>query len=168
MALDSTQNLWRKCSSCKKDILYNARYQVCSVSTCNSMDLVFCSVPCWDSHLGFARHRSEAGAIEKRAPATAEAAAAAPPSPKPAAPAPKKIFLSSPPSSSSSKGAIATETLVVVSKVKNLIREQSEFNTSQCAVDALTDIVVKESLKAIEKAKVAGRKTVMGRDFEKS
>ena len=55
--------------------------------------------------------------------------------------------------------------LVVVSKVKKLIRDQSDFNTSQCAVDALTQIVVKECLRAIESAKANGRKTVMGRDF---
>ena len=58
-----------------------------------------------------------------------------------------------------------TDTLVVVSKVKDLIREQSEFNTSQCCIDALTEKVVRECLNAIEKAKAAGRKTVMGRDF---
>lgn len=61
--------------------------------------------------------------------------------------------------------SIKTETLVVVSKVKTLIRDQSELNTSQCAVDALTKTVVAECLKAIARAKDAGRKTVMGRDF---
>ena len=57
-------------------------------------------------------------------------------------------------------------TLVVVSKVKKLIRERSSLNTSQCAIDALTQKVVNECSKAIEHAKTAGRKTVMGRDFE--
>lgn len=60
---------------------------------------------------------------------------------------------------------IKTDTLVVVSKVKGLIRDQSGLNTSQCAVDALTRTVVAECIKAIDRAKEAGRKTVMGRDF---
>ncbi len=58
------------------------------------------------------------------------------------------------------------ETLVVVSKVKQLIRDRSEMNTSQCAIDALTQKVVQECRKAIDNAKAAGRKTVMGRDIK--
>ena len=61
---------------------------------------------------------------------------------------------------------VETETLVVVSKVKNLIRERSGFNSSQCLIDGLTRKVVEECLKGIERAKTAGRKTVMGRDLE--
>lgn len=61
---------------------------------------------------------------------------------------------------------IKTDTLVVVSKVKQLVREQSDFNSSQCFIDALTRKVVEASLKGIERAKVAGRKTVMGRDLD--
>ena len=62
--------------------------------------------------------------------------------------------------------SIKTDTLVVVSKVKALIREQSGFNTSQCCVDALTKKVIDECLKGIEAAKEAERKTVMGRDIK--
>lgn len=70
------------------------------------------------------------------------------------------------PAASAAKPAVTSvETLVVVSKVKNLIREHSDFNTSQCAIDALTQKVVDECFKAIEKARECGRKTVMGRDF---
>lgn len=61
---------------------------------------------------------------------------------------------------------IETETLVVVSKVKKFIKEQSDFNTSKCGVEALTRKVASECLKGIENAKQAGRKTVMGRDIE--
>ena len=77
----------------------------------------------------------------------------------------KIISVNSDVASQQSSVAIKTDTLVVVSKVKNLIRDQSGYNTSQCAVEALTDIVVRECLNAIEKANQAGRKTVMGRDF---
>ena len=78
--------------------------------------------------------------------------------------APQRTIL---PGASVQKAApqIATDTLVVVSKVKALIQDQSKFSVSQCAIDALTRIVVAESLKAIESARRAERKTVMGRDF---
>ncbi len=60
---------WLKCSACRTEIAFGARHWVCSVSTCNRnrMRLVFCSVACWDSHLGEARHR-DAGAVEATAP----------------------------------------------------------------------------------------------------
>jgi len=58
-----------------------------------------------------------------------------------------------------------SETLVVVSKVKKLIKEKSELNTSASAIDALSKIVEKECMKAIESAKRSNRKTVLDRDF---
>lgn len=60
---------WLVCSSCRTPIAFGAKHWVCSVSTCNRnrTRLVFCSVACWDAHLGEARHR-DAGAIEARAP----------------------------------------------------------------------------------------------------
>ena len=90
---------WLRCTECKSEIAFGAKYYQCSVSTCNrsKLRLVFCSIVCWDSHLGEARHR-EAWAEEARAP-TREAwqreqasQAAAPSSsvapPRPASPAP--------------------------------------------------------------------------------
>lgn len=62
--------------------------------------------------------------------------------------------------------SIQTDTLVVVSKVKQLIKEQSGFNVSQCAINALTEKVIQECLKGIDEAGQAGRKTVMGRNIE--
>jgi hypothetical protein len=92
-------DVWLRCSACKKDIRFGAVHWVCSVSTCNRnrTRLVFCSVPCWDSHVATLRHR-EAWAVEAKAPSRdawereqaelADAAAAAPTgssSPAPAA-----------------------------------------------------------------------------------
>jgi len=57
------------------------------------------------------------------------------------------------------------DTLVVVSKVKNFIRENSGMNTSQCFIDGMTQKICKETLSAIQRAKEAGRKTVMGKDI---
>ncbi len=62
---------WKKCSTCKKDIPFGAKYYTCSVSTCRNkkVGLVFCSSLCWDGHLGFGRHR-EAWAEEETAPSS--------------------------------------------------------------------------------------------------
>jgi len=51
---------WKKCSTCKREIAYGAMYYVCSVSTCNRKrtGMSFCSVDCWDAHLGSARHKT--------------------------------------------------------------------------------------------------------------
>jgi len=57
------------------------------------------------------------------------------------------------------------ETLVVVSKVKKLIREKTQLNTSASAIETLSKIVEKEVLKAAQKAKEANRKTILDRDF---
>lgn len=59
-----------------------------------------------------------------------------------------------------------SQVLVVASKVKQLIKDQSGMNTSASVMDALTKVVEREIQKAIEKAKNDGRKTVMDRDFE--
>ncbi|HEU4730951.1 MAG TPA: hypothetical protein VFT22_23820 [Kofleriaceae bacterium] len=90
---------WLLCSACRADIPFGSKYYQCSVSTCNRARtrLVFCSVSCWDSHVGTLRHR-DAWAEDKIAPtraawereqaSEAEAARPAPPAPRPLAPAP--------------------------------------------------------------------------------
>ena len=60
-----------------------------------------------------------------------------------------------------------SQVLVIASKVKQLIKEQSGgMNTSASVMEALTKVVEKEVAKSIEKAKADGRKTVMDRDFD--
>ena len=63
------ENVWRKCSSCKKPVSFGEKYWACNVSTCNRSRtfLVFCCVSCWDAHLGMLRHR-ESWAEERVAP----------------------------------------------------------------------------------------------------
>jgi histone H3/H4 len=159
---------WKKCSTCKKPISFSSKFFLCSVSTCKHprKGFVFCSVECWDAHLGFANHR-ESWAEEAVAPKHNEVDNLQ----EDRAPVrkivdPKNTNLIESAIASNSSMDIKTDTLVVVSKVKQLIQSQSSFNTSQCCIDALTKKVVKECLKGIEKAKIAGRKTVMGRDIE--
>jgi histone H3/H4 len=91
---------WLKCSACRSDIAFGSKYFQCSVSTCNRARtrLVFCSVPCWDSHVATLRHR-DAWAEDKIAPSKAawereladqpaEPPRPPPTAPRPAAPAP--------------------------------------------------------------------------------
>jgi hypothetical protein len=89
---------WLKCSACRTDIPFSSKYFQCSVSTCNRARtrLVFCSVPCWDSHVATLRHR-DAWAEDKIAPSRAAwereladqppEAARLPAAPRPSAPA---------------------------------------------------------------------------------
>jgi hypothetical protein len=57
------------------------------------------------------------------------------------------------------------EVLVVVSKVKDFIRVKSEMNTSQSAMEILSDFVRAHCEEAIQRAREEGRKTVLDRDF---
>ena len=55
--------------------------------------------------------------------------------------------------------------LVVTSKVKKFIKEQSNLNTSSETVDVLSKAVEQLCIKGIESAKAEKRKTVMVRDI---
>lgn len=57
------------------------------------------------------------------------------------------------------------EVLVVTSKVKKLIRDQGECNTSAETIDMLSKAVERLCAKGVENAKADGRKTVMARDI---
>jgi histone H3/H4 len=57
------------------------------------------------------------------------------------------------------------ENLIVISKVKKFIKDQSEFNTSSGFFEPLNNDVVKSCKDAIAHAQKLGRKTVMGKDF---
>jgi histone H3/H4 len=58
-----------------------------------------------------------------------------------------------------------SETLVVVSKIKAMVKAKSGLSTSAAVMPVLSKIVEEACLKAIENAKADGRKTVMDRDF---
>jgi histone H3/H4 len=57
------------------------------------------------------------------------------------------------------------EVLVVVSKLKNYIREKSGMNTSNAVAEVVSDRLREICNQAIERAKADGRKTIMDRDF---
>lgn len=138
-------NTWKNCSSCKKPIALNSIYYICSVTTCQGRmtDYVFCSVPCWDSHVPVERHKPGAGALERRSPN-------------------QKIMVSTPVKQASSKKE--EEILVVASKVRAYISDRSGFNTSGSLYEALSDKIRNLCDAAIDEAKAQGRKTVMDKD----
>lgn len=163
MEIDS--NTWKKCSVCKKSIAFGGKYYICSVSTCNSerTGYVFCGMQCFETHLPGARHR-DAGAIEKKAPMTA------------AAEAPRRIIVNSAPAATSSaspttsrpvtgKSPMENEVLVVVSKMKQYIKDVSDMNTSEDVNRIISQMIRVHLDRAIENARSDGRKTVMARDF---
>jgi hypothetical protein len=176
---------WRKCSSCKKEINLKAKYYECSVSTCTGQrtGYVFCSVMCWERHLPGAKHRN-AGAIEKQAPNHASQTDSATEnksndvfgsisnqevnSAHAEASGPRRVLVQNIKSTASAPAikALSQEVLVVVSKLKQYIRDQSEMNTSEDVNQKLSDFIRIQCDRAIESAKADGRKTVMARDFK--
>lgn len=159
--MDQIQNYWRKCSTCKKEISYKSKYYECNVSTCTGQrtGYVFCSVSCWEVHLPGAKHRN-AGAVEKCSPSTAQTEEVV---------APKRIIISNSVTMSSvpqGKSSMSREVLVVVSKMKQYIREMSEMNTSEDVNQIISEMIRIECDKAIVNARADGRKTVMARDFK--
>ena len=152
-------NVWKKCSTCKKPILFAQKYYICSVSTCNGLrtGYCFCTMTCFEAHLPGARHR-DAGAIEKTAPLSAEQAE------------PRRLIPATSPSPSqtaTSVSSIPKDVLIVASKLKDYIRAKSEMNTSASVIDILSDVVRDCCDDAIESARRDGRKTVLDRDFPK-
>lgn len=188
-------DFWRPCSSCKKEIPFSAKYYECSVSTCTGKrtGYVFCSVHCFERHLPGAKHR-DAGAIEMMSPTKAQALAmnesssststqASPTTNIPssttmtvasasnsATAGPTRRIISSPPgqsSISSSKSSLTEdEILIVVSKLKNYIRDKSEMNTAGDVAEILSHMIRRLCDEAIHNARQDGRKTVMARDFK--
>ncbi len=55
--------------------------------------------------------------------------------------------------------------LVVTSKIKKLIKEKGDMNTSAATIEVLSKAVERLCMKGIESAKADGRKTVMDRDI---
>jgi hypothetical protein len=153
-------NVWKKCSICKKPILWAARYYVCSVSTCNGdrTGYVFCSVSCFDAHLPGARHR-QAGAIEKMAPKSASDSSSRTLI-KPAA------ATSVGPSTHVGSKPIPRDTLIIASRLKEYVAAKADYNTSASVMDVLSDYVRVITDRAIDNARAEGRKTVLDRDFD--
>jgi hypothetical protein len=156
---NTEQSNWRKCNSCKKPIAFNARYYVCSVSTCNGQrtGYVFCSVPCFEIHLPGARHK-DAAAIEQKAPASAAA--------KPTdGREPQRTIIKSSGASTPTRAQMPREVLIIASRLKEYIQARGDMNTSANVMDVLSDYVRIVCDHAIDNARADSRKTVLDRDF---
>ena len=162
----SSGNQWRRCSACKQPIAVGSVYWVCNVSTCNRKrtGLVFCTVTCWEVHLPEANHR-ESWAVEKVAPRTSEAKPKSNVSESPARER-RRIVRNADPAPQ--ENAPPKEILIVASRLKEYVRARSGFNTSDGALDPLSDIVRRVCDEAIRNAERAGRKTLLDRDVPRS
>lgn len=60
---------------------------------------------------------------------------------------------------------MASDILVVTSKVKKMIKEQGGCNTSGETIETLSKAIEKLCMRGVEAAKADGRKTVMARDI---
>ena len=152
--------VWKRCSSCKKEILTGQTYYVCSISTCQgrTTNYAFCSIPCWDAHIPTERHKPDsAGAIERKAPQHVEAA----PATTAGGEAGHRRVLPSTPSAPKSG---EDEVLVVVTKIRKYIADRSGMNTSAGVYTILTERIKRVCDLAIEEARRQGRKTVLDRD----
>jgi len=158
-----SENRWRRCSACKEPIELGSMYWVCSISTCNRKRtaLSFCSVRCWEVHLPVARHR-EAWAVEQTAPMSLEVETK-PSSAVPRAQTRKQASLNL--ASQEAKTDVPNEILIVASRLKEFIRARSGFNTSDGALDPLSEIIRHVCDEAIQNATRDGRKTVLARDI---
>ncbi len=184
MASEANPDQWRPCSSCKKPILFGDDYYVCNVSTCNRgiKGFVFCTVSCWDAHLGIVRHR-ESWAEDATAPTReawqAQQAGARESRPKPAAAkakpseparAPRRVVASEAPVSRPAKSEaddLPKDILIVVSKLKKYVKAKAGINCSDRVAGPLSDAVRAICDEAIERAIADERKTLLERDFKR-
>lgn len=151
-------NYWRKCGSCKKEIGFNTIYQACNVSTCRK--LVFCSVDCWNLHNPVMNHKNS-WAEENKSPRKEDYKVGSDND------APRRIMINTRPAESTATGsANEEEILIVASKLKQYIKDKHDMNTAANVMEVLSNIVRRQTDRAISKARSEGRKTLMDRDFE--
>ncbi len=155
--MEESQNYWRKCSTCKKEIGFNTIYQICNVSTCKKW--VYCSVDCWNMHNPVMNHKSS-WAEEMRSPRKENVVIE-----NSTSSTPRRILIQSKPTSTESS-ATEGEILIVASKLKQYIKDKYDMNTSGNVMEILSQEVRRITDRAVEKARSEGRKTVMDRDYE--
>lgn len=157
-----SDSVWRNCIVCKKGINFSSRYYKCSVSSCDKKrsPAQFCSVDCWDVHRSIMSHKS-AGADEYHSPTMKEWKESEVKQSK------VRIVNTKKESNIIDQGLVdRDEILVVVSKLKNFVKESSGMNTSADVMPVLSEIIRSSCEEAVERAKRDGRKTLMARDFK--
>ena len=169
--MDTQETFWRRCSNCKKTIGLGAKYWLCSVASCSKVraPTQFCSPDCWAVHEEVETHKN-AWAVEQLAPKTPEVekGASAPPASVSSSSGSSSASTAAPrPKSEPKPTSSEDDVLVVVSRLKDYIKEVSSMSTSD-QVLAPFSVHVRRLIDAtIESAKKADRKTVLGRDVPK-
>jgi histone H3/H4 len=153
---------FKRCSTCKNPIGFDTKYFLCSVSTCNRkrMQLVFCSISCWDAHQADARHR-DAGAEEAKSPAQAAWAREQAEEKKRNA---ANAASNAPVVMKKVTGAASLDILVVASRFKEYIAQRAQMATAERVMGYLSDHLRRVCDESIEAAGKDGRRTVMDRD----
>jgi len=153
---------WRKCGSCKKEIEFSRTYQVCGVTACQKH--AYCSIDCWSLHNSIMNHKS--GWCEDRLSPKKEAVTF---NENGQREQPRRVIVNSSTSISSSSASKNTlqeeDILIVVSKLKQYIKDKHDMNTSGSVMEILSHQVRRIVDGAAERARQEGRKTVMERDF---
>jgi histone H3/H4 len=173
--MESSEAFWRRCSNCKSPIPFGARYWMCSVSSCSKVraPTQFCKPDCWAVHEEVAFHKN-AWAVENKAPLTADAEPAEASTPprvaSPSTPASSSRAASgagaSPSGPGDGGGGAEHEVLVVVSRLKELIKKESNgMSTSDQVLEPFSDQVRRLADQGIESAKRNNRKTILDRDI---
>ena len=154
---------FRVCSTCRKEIGFEAPWFRCSVSTCNRsrLPLFFCSVDCFTAHVPILRHR-DAWAEPQRAPSK-QACMLQLEEERTASERESKDAVA--PHAEVQDADLPHDVLVVVSKLKAYVRARSGFNTAENVAEALSDHLRELCKEAIRNAGQDGRKTLMDRDF---
>jgi len=164
-----TQEYWRRCSVCKKEIGFEIEYQVCSVSTCKKS--VYCSQNCFGVHVPFMNHKDawpedgKSPTREQFVTSQSTSSGAGVNTGADAGARRKVISADKPFTPPVESEDVPEDILIVASKLKNYIKAKSGYNTSQNVMPKLSEIVRGICDEAIKEAANEGRKTVMDRDF---
>jgi hypothetical protein len=163
---------WRKCSTCKKEIDFGSSYLKCNVSTCNRKrtGMVFCSEPCWDSHVPVMNHR-ESWAVEAKAPTEDDQEKSDAVHESSENQKQRRLARPGPEPQSQNSTALSSapkEVLIVASRLKAYVKARSGMNTSDTVLGPLSEIVRKAVDEAIGNADADERKTVLERDVRRS
>lgn len=184
---------WRKCAVCKKEIELGAIYQKCNVTSCKKH--VFCSVECWDTHQSIMGHKSawaeenrapkvlsvedlRERSLQESEPSVAVGSVSSDGASRRILIDPNKARLTESgictqvrstshqiANANNIDDELATDILIVASKLKKYVKDRYNLNTSANVFDKLSDYVRKITDQACEHAINDGRKTVMDRDF---
>ena len=142
--MSSANAIWRSCSTCKKPIEFQQTYYACSVSTCNRTrhGFCFCSVSCWDAHVPMMRHR-ESWAEQHTAP-TREAWEREQQTEQ----APHKASRAT--AVHAEAAGSSQDVLIVVSKLKQYIKQQAAMHTA----DTVHGVLSGPAMKRIDQAPI--------------